>query len=94
MYPRLPNRDLTPEELAEAACDKELWDQVCRETGSWNMGCILDSMEILKAKLCNLDPNFPGVTEEFAEITAALDRLVDVYVPEREAIHRITGYDA
>jgi len=50
-------------------------------------------LEILKAKLSNLDPNFP-VTEEIAEITSALGRLVDVYVPEPKAIPTIIGYDA
>jgi len=93
MCGRLGGYRLTPEELAEAAGDAVLWQQVLRDTTYWNAECVRAAIDIIQRELSRIDPKAPESVEDFADEQLGLEHLNEVYVSDRGEIHELTCYD-
>jgi hypothetical protein len=67
---------VTPEELAESACDDQAWKQIqCRVAAECRATCFRAAIKILNSKISTLPPNGMESARDQVEKRLGLDRL-------------------
>jgi hypothetical protein len=67
---------LTPEELAEAACEDQAWKQIERRAaGECGTTCFRDAIDILDGEIAKLPPSGPKAAGDQTEKRFGRDRL-------------------
>jgi hypothetical protein len=82
---------LTPEELAEAACDDQAWKQIERRAAEeCGATCFRDAIDILDGEIAELPPRGPEAPGDQTEKRFGRDRLKRlVPLVQRDDIHDV-----
>jgi hypothetical protein len=86
---------ITPEELAEAACDDQVWKQIeCRAATECRATCFRAAIDILNGEIAKFPPRGPeGVETKLRNVLGGIDSNGSCLLCNATTFTRFIGYD-